>query len=289
MFDVDVFAFHIVAEIAGGSIKTRNDVIEFYNRCLACHQGAAVSEEWLDKLIDSLLKHLAIKMSDIPGEYKITNLGRIASNMYFSPFDVHGWWSNWKTITDKGIKSDAALIWAWTAIRSNSMSYLPKDCIDDLDEFNKEFGHPEIYLKGCEAAIVGLWKHIKGRGDELAPSSIGPTRGLIADYERYEQTILMIDSMYGKFNKQEGIKLLGMRIKYGCGWSQARLCTLSGIGRARADKLVKAGIKSVEDFLAQSTKCIELLGEKIYRNAAIETEDNLETEYTDFEVELPTD
>lgn len=281
MFDVDVFAFHIVAEVAGGSIRNREDVIEFYNRCLACHQGAVVTKEWLDKLVDSLVRHLAIKIGD-DGEFKITALGRIASNIYFSPFDIHGWWSNWKTLTDKKIKNDAALIWAWGAIRSNSMTYLPKDCIDALDDFRKELNQPEWNMKGCEAAIVGLWKHIKGKPEDIPPSSIGPTRGLIADSERHEQAMKMIDQMYGHFEKAEGIKLLSIRIKYGCGWNQARLCTLSGIGKVRAEKLIKAGIKTVDQFVKETKKCIEILGAKIYNNA-IPEDDNLELEYMDFE------
>ncbi len=80
--------------------------------------------------------------------------------------------------------------------------------------------------------------------------------------------------------------MLGMRIKYGCNWTCARLCGLDGIGKVRAAKLVQAGIRSVEDFRKESQKCIEILGEKIYNNATVSYDEStgIEAEYPDVEV-----
>ena len=269
MFDVDVFAFHIVAGIAEGEINNRKEIKDYYLRCLANHQGAAISDEWLRQLVETLIKYHAIK--DEMGILKATSLGRIASWMYFSPFDVFNWYCNFRILFERVQNprevSDAVLAWAWASIRSNKMGYVAKDCTDALYGFQTAFKDFEkIY--GTEMACMGIWERLRGTDFKDMPSSLtSMTRNLVFDSERYAQAILLIDKMYGRWEKNNFIKMLATRIIYGVGWDCAELCLLPKIGKARSKKLVEGGIRSIKDFINDSDKVRELIGDGVYEGA----------------------
>ena len=269
MFDLDVFAFHVVAEIAEGGIKSFAEIKEFYDRSLACFQGALVSEEWLKQLTDKLVECQVVKWVD-DHETKsltVTALGKIASWLYFSPFDIYQWHNNLQVLVKSGRKDDIAFAWAWASVRSNSMSYIPKDIKTQAETFARELNGLGS-MKNCEAACVGLWMQLQGRDHKTVPSSVLPMmRNLIYDSERHHQAISLIDSMYLHAGKTEGLKMLSVRIKYGVGWDVAKLCQLPGIGKVRGEKLIKSGIKSKEDLIEKKEQGIEILGDKIYEKA----------------------
>lgn len=273
MFDVDVFAFHVVAEIAEGGIKSKADVVDYYNRCLACHQGAKVDEHWLMRLVARLIEHEAILCNELDGALKATALGRIASWMYFSPFDVFHWASNLKELVEKGIKTDVGMAWMWSSIRSNKMDYIPKDAQDLVESYLKAIKNANIdtrSLRGCECAAAAMWLHLQDKDSDIPQSLIAIARNLTFDCERYAQALTLIDNMYTKLGKAEAVKLLGIRVAYGVDWDCARLCTLPGIGKARAKKLIEAGIKSVKMLKKMDELGIKVLGEKIYNSAVAE-------------------
>lgn len=267
MFDIDVFAFHVVAEIAEGGIKNRIDLYEWFSRCLAHHQGCKVDENWLDSLLKKLIEFKAITIDN--EIIKVTQLGRIASWLYQSPFDVYHLYSNFDKIIKDNIGDDAMLAWGWTSIRTNSMSYVPKDLGDALNKFTYEFKSFGP-LRGCEAACTGMYLHLKGIESKDLPSScISLVRNLVFDAERHYQTISLIDSMFAKWDKGLLFKKLLIRVKYGCGWEPAELCVLPKIGKKRAEALVKNNIKSLKSFIKEREKCSELIGETIYENARL--------------------
>lgn len=281
MFDTDVFAFHIVAEIAEGGIKTREQVYEYYDRCLANLQGAKADQPWLDKLIKILIDVKAIKFGDDQTTINITNLGKIASWMYFSPFDIYNWYTNMYTLCESKRKDDAIFAWMWGSIRSHDMGYIPADCKDMVGDFQEELSKSEhnFPLRGGGAACAGLWMHIQGKEKDIPPSARPIVRGLIFDVERHMQAISLIDSMYGRWEKALGWKMLCTRIKYGCDWDCAKLCLLDGIGKVKAGKLIEAGIKSIQDMHEKEDEALAVLGQKAY-DKAIGSEDDVMDEET---------
>lgn len=272
MNDLDVFSFHIVAEIAEGAIKDFAGIKDFYERCLACHQGAKVDDAWLLRLVDKLIEFKAIEYYADYGEQKllrVTQLGRIASWLYFSPFDIFMWYDNLSKLVQSTRKDDAAFAWAWSSIRSNSMSYVPKDCKEYAEKFCRAVNNGSNLgnIKGCEVAGLGLWLQMQGKAEDIPAGAKALTRNLMYDVDRHLQALILIDKMYGNFNKQDGLKMLATRIKYGVNWDCAKLCMLPGIGKVRAEKLIKAGIKSQDDLIEQKEVGVDLLGVLIYKKA----------------------
>lgn len=262
MFDIDVFCFHIVAEIAEGDITTRQQVWDYYNRTLASHQGALVDEKWINDLITKLLEVKAIREEN--NILKVTALGKIASWLYFSPFDIYHWSCNLRAMVESKRDDDAGIAWMWGAIRSNSMDYVPKDCKNLVDDFYyalKNIGP----VRSADTACVGLWMQLQGKEWKDFPSSaISLTRNLVFDVERHAQALLMIDKMWSHTEATNFIKMCALRIAYGVDKKAAMFCLLPKIGKKRAQALVTNGILTIRQYIEQPEKCQKLVGPGIY-------------------------
>lgn len=267
MFDLDTFAFHIVAEIAEGDIKDAQGAFDFYNKCLARHQGAEVTKEWITQLINKLIEVNAIKYLDDNQTLKATGLGRVASWLYFSPFDIWHWYNNLKVLLESKRMDDAAIAWMWSCIRSNGMDYVPKDCADAVRQFQNELGNIGP-CRGAETMALGVWLQLQGTAYKDFPSGcLAMARNYIFDVERVAQALLLIDKMYGKFDSENLIKQCAIRISYGVDWDAAKLCMLPGIGKKRSENLISNGIKSREDLIQKEKVGRAVLGDKIYDKA----------------------
>ena len=62
-----------------------------------------------------------------------------------------------------------------------------------------------------------------------------------------------------KWEQHEWFKRLGMRIAYGVREELVDLCQIPNIGKARAEKLFKAGIKSLDDVGATDVSRLKSL------------------------------
>lgn len=271
MFDLDTFAFHIVTEIAEGQVRTRQHVIDWYNRCLAAHQGAQVTEQWINDLINKLIEVQAITENN--SILTSTNLGRVASWLYFSPFDVWNWHCNLKAVANSKREDDAAIAWMWGSVRNNAMSYIPKDCSNVVSDFQyklKGIGP----IKQCETICAGIYLQLQGKEWKDMPSSvISPVRNIIHDVERYAQALLLIDSKYAHTDSTLLIKMAAIRIAYGVDKNAAKFCMLPKIGKKRAQALIKSNVMSLQEFIQKDEICKEILGEKIYSDAVIVAKD----------------
>jgi len=72
-----------LGEIGNGAIKTRDDVYKWYSRTLAIRQGEKIDKEYVDKLVDYLLKNNAIR--DVNNQLVVTELGRASLFFYLRP------------------------------------------------------------------------------------------------------------------------------------------------------------------------------------------------------------
>lgn len=267
MFDLDTFAFHVVAEIAEGDIKDEQGVWDFYNRCLARHQGAEVSKEWITQLVNKLKEVNAIKTMEDGITLKATGLGRVASWLYFSPFDIWHWYNNLRIVVESKRTDDAAIAWMWSCIRSNGMDYIPKDCQDEVRNFQNELANLGP-CRSAETMALGIWLQLKGTENKDFPSGcIAMARNYIFDTERIAQALLLIDKMYAKLDVDGFIKQCAIRVSYGVDWDAAKLCMLPGIGKKRSENLISNGIKSREDLVQKEKVGRAVLGDKIYDKA----------------------
>jgi len=267
MFDLDTFAFHVVAEIAEGDITNAQGVWDFYNRCLARHQGAEVSKEWVTQLVEKLIEVNAIKVLEDGLTLKATGLGRVASWLYFSPFDIWHWYNNLRILVESKRTDDAAIAWMWSCVRSNGMNYIPKDCQDEVRNFQNELSNLGP-CRSAETMALGIWLQLKGTENKDFPSGcIAMARNYIYDTERVAQALILIDKMYAKLDADNFIKQCAIRVSYGVGWDAAKLCMLPGIGKKRSENLISNGIKSREDLMQKEKVGRAVLGDKIYEKA----------------------
>ena len=264
MFNPDVFAFHIVAEIAEGDISTKEQVFEYYRRSLACHQNKLVDEKWFADLVDKLIKCEVLKQNP-DGTLAVTALGRISSWLYFSPFDIYGWANNMRKVFAGQRKDDFFLAWMLMAVRNNYMDYIPKDCQPNWNQFANQL--KDVHTEGYEVAIMACYYQLQGNWKNVPGGCIAKQRQLAFDMERVQQALALIDSMYLKAGKSDSIKLLSTRVKYGCGWDAAKLCMLPSIGAKRAKLLIDNGILNLEDLKKKEKLGTKLLGDKIYNKA----------------------
>lgn len=78
-----IAAFHVIGEIVGKTITTRGDVYRWYARTLAVRQNMKINKEYVDELVEYLLKNNAIR--ELDGKLVETELGKAAVYFYLRP------------------------------------------------------------------------------------------------------------------------------------------------------------------------------------------------------------
>lgn len=78
--------------------------------------------------------------------------------------------------------------------------------------------------------------------------SAGFKRGLQFDFPRLNQVIQAIDTMFGGWHKKQFFKFLELRVAYGVKPEMAHLCKVANIGKVRAEKLWKAGLRNFQQI-----------------------------------------
>jgi replicative superfamily II helicase len=75
------------------------------------------------------------------------------------------------------------------------------------------------------------------------------TRALQFDFARLNQVLQSIDGFTGRWDKKQWLSELQLRVNYGVKGPMLFLCQLPHVGKARANKLYNAGIKSLADVV----------------------------------------
>jgi len=264
--DVNVLAFHLVAEIAEGDVKTAQDALDWHARSLASYQGRFLEEKGkvmsAERVLEDLTRSGILRQED-DGTYAATELGKVASLLYYSPFDVADWASNfrWACSRDKHLDDDV-ICWALGNTRTSySEHYLPREHVGDMGDFEWR-----VQQKGVEKAnglppaclaYDGLIRGVTYRG-------LGSyQRQLTYDVDRVMAAITMIDHRVIKGLGADYCTGLTMRLRYGVSWAEAEMCQIPGVGGRRAQKLVAAGIESILDVLNNTSAVTEALGPKV--------------------------
>lgn len=263
--ELHTLAFHLTAEVAEGSVRTTADAVAWHARSLAAQQGRGLDQEGkvlsASRVMHDLCQCGVLKEED--GSYEATQLGHVASRLYYSPFDVADWASNfrWAAERDKH-HNDDVVAWALGNVRSAySKSYLPKEHAGDMGDLEWRLGQVGVdrasNLPPACLAFRGMIEGTKYR----AMSSY--QRQLEYDADRIMQAITMIDARVLKSLGKTYCDGLGMRLRYGCSWEEADLCHIPGVGSRRARQLAAAGVSGVMDVLENRKKVVDALGSKI--------------------------
>lgn len=247
-------AFHIVAEIHQGNVRTKEGFHQWYKYSLAYHQDLAFGDNEIDRTIDLLQKNKVIYVDKNTGEYKCSPVGIVASIFYYSPFDVADLRKNFNWVFEGRDKDDFAVAMALGSVDSHKFSIVNKDERAEMDVFRKRvessFGFTK-FTNGSIKAGAAYFNMMRGRNSSalMAFQSM-----LQSDLDRKFQVIHSVDSMSEKWDKKDWFNTLNMRIKYGVTSDLVELCGIPNVGAARARRLKDQRIKSVDDFLCYSDK-----------------------------------
>ena len=270
-------AFHIVAEIHQGNVKTKEGFHQWYRYSLAHHQDLNFGDAEIDATIDLLQKYRVIYIDKETGEYKCAPAGIVASIFYYSPFDVADLKRNFHWVFEgRRDNDDFAVAMALGSVDTNKFIIVNKDERAEMDAFRRKiettYGDSR-FTNGAIKAGAAYFNMLRGRKSMhlLAFQSM-----LQSDMDRKFQVIHAIDSMSEKWEKKDYFDVLNMRLRYGVTPDLVELCGIPNVGAARARRLKDQRIKSVDDFLNYSTKdlakimkCSEKLAEEAKAGARL--------------------
>lgn len=259
-----VLAFHIVAEIHQGNIKTKEGFHDWFRASLAHYQNLDFNDVEVDKVLELLVKCRAIAI-DEDGLYRATSVGTVASTFYYSPFDVADLRSNFKWLFENHReKDDYSLAMALANVDSNKIGIVNKQEREAMIKFQKaiesQFGKGKYTDPAIKTAFA-YHNMLNGKDDATFASLQSSLR---LDFDRTMEVLTALDTMGAQWKEGEYFKTVKLRMTYGVTPELIPLVGIPNVGRVRADKLYKAGIRSVDDFVtADRTKLKTLLNLKL--------------------------
>lgn len=268
--DLDILAFHLNAEVAEGQVETRRDALEWHSRSLAAFQGQKLAIDGFGLSAASVLDLLE-KAGTVSGEededgtriYKPTMLGRATSWLYFSPFDMSSWASNFRRLVQMDrLRDTECVAWALGNIKTAfGDSFLPRELENRSNTMLAQIRARGLDISGLSPLAVVY--HIALTGDNV-PVVNSAKRQAIFDIERVIGAVELIDKyVLGNSLGRAYCGAVAARVKHGCSWVQAELCRLPGVGGVRARNLVKAGLTSILDVAENRETVYRVLGKKI--------------------------
>ena len=242
----DTLCFHIISEINSNRIKNKNDIVDWYSKTLSHHQKIKINNSVLESTIERLLKSGLIIINELK-EFDITTIGKVASIMYFNPFDLSNLVANFGKLFKQDSFDDMDLSFALAHVGSNVVGNLSKQDKIDMQSFlekleKKNKKYPENITK-----IAYLYNKILNGRHEQRHFSLYKT--LQNDISRTLQALKIIDSMGKRWNKKDFFSVLEKRAMYGVPAKLVGLIEIKGIGKIRAEKLFNKGIKNKKEII----------------------------------------
>lgn len=254
-------AFHLVSEIHHGFVKTKDDILKWYERSLAHFQANDLHDEIMDNTIESLMKCGAIKLEG--EEYKVSSSGMISSMFYYSPYDVADLRRNFNSLFNGGYEdNDLVSSMCLGSVDSLRMGIVSKAERADMAHYRNKIHELFGAFKFNDAEIKGGYAYFTLMNGTNAGAVSGVARTLQWDFPRLAQVLQAMDKMTGKWNKSEYFNTLQLRVAYGVRKELVDLCKITDIGKVRAEKLWAAGIRNIKDVATNSTKVQQILNLK---------------------------
>jgi replicative superfamily II helicase len=247
--DLNVAAFHLLAEIESGNVTKPPDIEEWFGRSFAYHEdpvcltGAKITRLLSDLLNMSMISYNPRQESP---DLEITGLGKVSAWLYFSPYDIFKWYKNFERLKDiNGYSDDKLLSWALTDIPSNDLGYIPKDLSNISAEWTNELSRKGVYPSSALPSAIAAWRLITG----TEPNETALLANKIRfDIGRISQALTLIDLQHARWGKKQIWTSLTARITYGIPYEMVDLVRVPGIGGVRAKKLYAMGIHSLYDL-----------------------------------------
>jgi helicase len=246
-----VLSFHLVNEIYNSNILNANDVHDWYEKTLCCSQSKDIDSLILDSTINNLKNKNIIIEKD--NKLKTTNVGKISSIFYYSPFDVADFKNNLKLYYKYDIESDYFLSFILANIDTHRCGVVSKNEKTKIDLYKKKLedilSHNRIKCFYNDSALkVGYCYYMILNG--LHDSDLSSTcRTLQMDFPRTLEVLKSINSFDLKMFENSFFEKLRIRIQNGVPPHLVELCQIPNIGKQRSKKLYDNNIKNITDVL----------------------------------------
>ncbi len=257
-----VLRMHTLALIASEFCNSEEALFEFFSRTFYAHHYGDI-DLIREKLYDIL--NLLVEWGFITnhnGRLVATRIGKRISEMYIDPLTAYGFLSGLKKHSEKQLTP-----FSFLQLMSNSLEMKPlvsvraneklefeefilqrnRQILQELpEEFDLEF---DEFLDSIKTALMfERWISETTEDQILAKFNMAPgelyNKILLMDWLTYALHELALLSGYKVLLPD--IRKLRIRLKYGISEELIPLVKLKGIGRARARKLYKAGLISLE-------------------------------------------
>jgi replicative superfamily II helicase len=221
---------------------------------LAHWQANDLNDEIIDKTLDLLLKHGVVyeekeDVSQDEGNYKCTTIGVVSSMFYYTPFDVADLRKNFKVIFENGYQENDLLVSVALGnvdtLRNGIVSRLEREEMATFAAKVNEIFKANPPRESVIKAAYAYFTLLRGMNPQVFA---GLARNLQFDFPRAAAVLEALDSMTGKWHKKDWIKTLEMRMKYGVRAELVSFCRIPNIGKVRAEKLWRAGLRDLQDM-----------------------------------------
>lgn len=277
-------AFNAVSEVMAGTITTKDDFYDWYKHTLAYIQDTKLTKDDCDSVFSLLVdKKMIERTADVEEVYEVTQLGKIASIMYFNPLDLYDWFVNFSKIDRLNpqvhfSKNDIRKINVNVcyALANNyefrkNRPYISKNELNtsNVSEFMNVSGKKADGVCKIAACYYAL---INGGDVDMPLKSI--SEQLKFDLKRVLATLKMVHDRYAKnITGLKGYKysshewdILYYRILYGVDVELCPLVAINGIGREYSKRLYSNGIKNKDDLVKKDQISKSILGEKRFKS-----------------------
>ncbi|MBI2583399.1 MAG: DEAD/DEAH box helicase [Candidatus Aenigmarchaeota archaeon] len=285
---------HTLAIIAMGSGATTADVKKFFSKTFFGHQSGDMKKigKQIEKILYQLEQWNFIERDFAQGDFKpafamtedsiieATELGKRAAQLYLDPLSAVN--------IIRNLKAQDALA-CLVAISTCSEMPLPNLKKAEIEEYSDVLASsnmedaPEVWDVGYEmylaavkcAVILQDWMDERGEDFILDRYALPPgelyTRIRNAEWLLYAGSELAL--VLGKRQIANDWRKLQLRVKHGVREELLRLVEIKGIGRARARRLWRAGIRTRADIRdATEATLSRILGPKVAKGIKAEAE-----------------
>lgn len=253
----EVLLFHVLAEINNGVINDEFSLRKWYRKTLRYLQVMRIPLS-ISSTIIPLLQKLFMITVDTP--LTTTKLGEISSMLYFSPYDVSGWYYNFKDLVKVKDPNDYHLSLAFFDVRKNR-TWIPKELVEVLNDFKGESRRSGVSCDKTKSLLHVYVSYICLSGEQVRIKSgiLNMIKGvMISDFERVALAIKLIVGTFAySHNKEETLNVINsteLRIKYGIPVEAIELVKIPLVGTKRALELMDENMYTAKDIVNPKNK-----------------------------------
>lgn len=265
LIDPVVMKMHMNNMVYQGIVNDLDTLEQVMQSSLAYYNDDKGTESvWVNSL--KWLKNNRYIM-DRNGTYEPLWKGKVAAIMYQNPLDIEWWLEKVNALSGQLRNNDIKAAYALTKVTDiKDANYVSKTEGQQMAKWEAKNGYLliELYDKfgvfsyPVEAKHTWIiWNAMNGNPDNVPYSTIANLR---MDIDRIVATIKML--VKDKSIKED-LDVIKMRIRYGVPEEYIGIVQLKGIGKSRAEALIRAGIKDLEAIVNNKEKVIMTLGKKV--------------------------